>query len=101
MDYNIKLTEEFIEEVNDICDYITNKLKEPNIANNLRKNIIHKIIILEKSPRLFPKIEKISQTKQQYRRIIVNNFIILYTINEKENRIYVAHIYYKRKNYLS
>lgn len=32
--------------------------------------------------------------------MIVNNYVILYTINELEKIVYIAHIYYGGRNYL-
>ena len=46
------------------------------------------------------KIEKVDRVKRQYRRLVVNNYIILYTVDEKEKIVYIAHIYYGGRNYL-
>ena len=45
-------------------------------------------------------IEKTDKTERQYRRMVVNNYVILYTIDEQEKIVYVAHIYYGGRNYL-
>ena len=45
-------------------------------------------------------IEKTDRTERQYRRMIVNNYVILYTIDELEKIVYIAHIYYGERNYL-
>lgn len=100
MTYSIKLTEEFIEEIDEICDYISISLKAPDAANRLREKVIYNVLLLEKSPRMFAKIGKMSKTERQYRRIVVNNYVILYTIEEKDKTIYVAHIYYGGRNYI-
>ena len=39
--------------------------------------------------------------ERKYRRMPVNNYVILYTINEPEKIVYVAHIYYGGRNYLN
>ena len=46
------------------------------------------------------KIEKTDKAKRKYRRMVVNNYIILYTIDEMKKIIYVAHIHYDGRNYL-
>ena len=56
--------------------------------------------MLENSPRMCTEIEKIDRTERQYRRMIVNNYVILYTIDELEKIVYIAHIYYGERNYL-
>ena len=42
-----------------------------------------------------------SGLKRTYRRIIIKNYIILYTIDEKNRKIFVSHMYYSGKNYES
>jgi mRNA-degrading endonuclease RelE of RelBE toxin-antitoxin system len=66
----------------------------------LRKKVIYNILLLENSPRIFVEIEKTDKTDRQYRRIVINNYIILYTIDEFEKVVYVAHIYYGGRNYI-
>lgn len=100
MEYNIKLTDEFLDEIDDICNYISNNLKAPDAANRLREKVVYNILMLEKSPRIFMKIEKMAKTERQYRRIVINNYVILYTIDENEKIIYIAHIYYSGRNYI-
>lgn len=100
MEYNIKLTDEFLDEIDDICNYISNNLKAPDAANRLREKVVYNILMLEKSPRIFMKIEKMAKTERQYRRIVINNYVILYTIDDNEKIIYIAHIYYSGRNYI-
>lgn len=100
MEYKLKLTDEFLEEIDEICDYISINLKSPNIANKLRKKVVYNLLPLEKSPKMFAEIEKMSKTERRYRRIIVDNYIILYVIDEEEKIIYIAHIYYGGRNYI-
>ena len=100
MEYNIELTEEFLTEIDGIYDYISNNLKAPNAAKRLREKVMYNVLLLEKSPMMFEKIEKMSKTKRQYRRIVINNYVILYTVDEKEKNIYISHIYYGGRNYI-
>ena len=51
-------------------------------------------------PKKFAKIEKKDKLARIYRRMSVSNYVILYTIDEKEKITYIAHIYYGRKNYM-
>lgn len=100
MRYNIKLTDEFLNEFEEICNYISINLKAKVASNRLREKAIYNILLLEESPRIFAKIEKMDKLKREYRRITINNYIILYTIDEIKKIIYVSHIYYGGKNYL-
>ena len=37
MEYNVKLTEEFLGNIEEICDYITNILKNEDASNRIRE----------------------------------------------------------------
>lgn len=100
MEYSIKLADQFLEEFEKICDYISNKLKNIDASNRLREKVIDNVLLLENSPQMYTKIEKTDRTERQYRRMVVNNYVILYTIDELEKIVYVVHIYYSRRNYL-
>lgn len=100
MEYNVKLADEFIEEFEEVCNYISNKLKNIEASNRLREKVIYNVLLLENSPQMCTEIEKTDRTERQYRRMVVNNYVILYTIDEMEKTVYVAHIYYGGRNYL-
>ena len=101
MTYRVKLTEEFLEEIGEIYYYISSILQAQYAAKRLIKKVNNNLFLLIKSPKLFMKIEKYTKTKRQYRRILVNNYVILYTVDEPAKIIYVVHIYYGGRNYIN
>ena len=56
--------------------------------------------VLTDNPKLYSKIEKRNKVKNNYRRLIVSNFVIFYTISEEKDTVYISHMYYGRRNYL-
>ena len=100
MEYRIKLTDQFLDEFEVICDYISNKLKNIDASNRLREKVIYNIFLLENSPRMCIEIENVDRAERQYRRLVINNYVILYTIDEEQKIVYIAHIYYGGRNYL-
>lgn len=60
---------------------------------------MYNVLFLENSPKIFVEKEKTDRAEIQYRRKVVNNYVILYTIDESEQIVYVAHIYYDGRNY--
>lgn len=100
MEYKIKLTAEFLEEVETICEYISSNLKNMDASNRLRKKIMYNVFLLESSPRMFAEIEKTDKTKRFYRRFVIDNYVVLYTIDEIKKIIYISHVYYGGKNYM-
>lgn len=100
MEYRVKLTAQFLEEFEEIINYISSQLKNIDASNGLMEKVMNNILLLENSPRMCTGIEKTDRTERQYRRMIINNYVILYTIDELEKRVYIVHIYYSGRNYL-
>ena len=100
MIYKIVYKKDFKEELQDIYNYIANVLKEKQIANQLIIKIFTRILNLKIFPRLYMKIGKMDRLHNEYHRMIVSNYIILYTVDELNQRVIISHIYYKRKKYL-
>ncbi len=73
---------------------------ENNAANRLISKIYKRIFDLRIFPRMYMKIGKIDKINNEYHRMIVNNYIILYTVDDLNKKVFISHIYYKRKNYL-
>ena len=63
MEYRVELADEFLDEFEDICDYISNKLKNIDASNRLREKVIYNVLLLENSPRMCTEIEKTDRTE--------------------------------------
>lgn len=98
--YKIKLTEEFLEEYEKVSDYISVNLKAPEASKKLRTKIITNVLLLKNSPKMYSEIEKVDRVKRQYRKMLINNYVILYTLDDYNKIVYIAHIYYEGRNYL-
>lgn len=98
--YLIKITDECYEEMKQIYDYIANSLKANNLAVKLLKTVKIKIGKLIQMPKLYPIINKQNRAKLEYRRIVVRNYVILYTVDDNQKIVYISHMYFKRKKYL-
>ena len=49
---------------------------------------------------MYAKTEKSDKLKRIYRRIPIENYILLYTIDKEKEIVYIAHFYYGGRNYL-
>ena len=99
--FEVKFTEECIEEMNKIYEYISNNLKENNAAKRLMTVTINKILELTNIPELYMKIGRIDRLKREYHRMVVKNYVILYTIDFEKRKVYISRMIYGRKNYLN
>ena len=98
--YEIEFTEDCREEIDEIYEYISEKLVAENSAKKLMRKMRDAIMDLSESPNLYMKIEKKDKLKREDRRIVIDNFVVLYTVDESNKKVYIAHMYYGRRDYL-
>ena len=99
--FEIEFTDECIEEMQEIYEYISNNLKEDGAAKRLMRNVTDKILDLSNAPELYMKIGKVDKLKREYHRMVVKNYVVLYTIDFEERKIYISRMIYEKRNYLN
>ena len=96
--FYVEFTEQCIREMEDIYSYITYALKENKAAKRLMKEVNKRILRLSSSPELYMKIGKIDKLKREYHRMIVKNYIVIYTIDyDKKKSFYFSYDVWKKK----
>ena len=98
--YEIEFTEDCRDEIREIYKYISENLVEKESAKKLMQKMKKSVMGLVEYPRLYSKIEKKNKRKRNFRKIVVDNYVILYTIDDNKKTIYISHMYYSGKNYL-
>ena len=98
--FKVEFTEKCIEEIIEIYEYISKKLKEDVAAKNLIQNILKRILDLRFFPAIYTKIGKVDDLKREYHKMVVKNYIILYTIDFDKRKVFISHVIYQRSNYL-
>ena len=98
--FEIEFTNECIEEMIAIYEYISNNLKENNAAKKLMTEVTDKILNLSNLPEFYMKIGTTNELKREYHRIVVKNYVILYTIDLNKRKVYISRMIYGRRNYL-
>ena len=99
--FEVEFTNECIEEMIEIYEYISYKLKENNAAKRLMEMVTDKIFKLTNMPESYMKIGKNDRLKREYHRMVVKNFVVLYTIDFQKRKVYISRMIYGRRNYLS
>jgi len=99
--FKIVFTNDCIIEMDEIYAYISKKLSMPNSSKTLMKKVENAINNLKVMPNKYMIIKKDNALKLEYRRIVINNFVILYTISEENETIYIVHMYYGGIDYLN
>lgn len=99
--YKVVITLIAYKETRKIYNYLTEELYAEKAAKNLMRKIETKIQILEHLPKIYVELEKVDKFGKKYRKIIINNYIILYFIDEEKQTVVISHIYYAKSNYIN
>ena len=99
--FDVEFTDECIEEMIEIYEYISNQLKEDNAAKRLMTEVTDRVLDLANSPELYMKIGKADSLKREYHRMVVKNYVVLYTIEFGKRTVFVSRMIYGRRNYLN
>lgn len=98
--YKIHFTKECKREMDNIYDYISKRLYSPNSAKALMKMVEKAIYNLKEMPELHNIIKQYGSLNMEFRRIVIKNYIILYTISEEDKTVNIVHMYYGKSNYI-
>lgn len=97
--YDIILTKGAKTDLEEIYKYIFENLKEPDIAEKLMRKIEKSILSLDTFPNRCMKI-KAKPMNQTYRRMVIENYIVLYKVEEEKREVVIYKISYGKRNYL-
>lgn len=97
--YKVQFLENSLEEIYEIYEYISKNLNSHNSAKHFINNIISKVEILSRFPKIYSTINKYDRLNREYRKIVISNYILLYTVDEIKKSVYISHVFYGGKNY--
>ena len=98
--YKIVFTSDCIREMDYIYNYITLNLYASKAAKQLMNTVQQAIENLKIMPKIHKVIKNYIELELEYRRIVIGNYVVIYTISERERIIYIVHMYYGGRNYL-
>lgn len=99
--YKVIVTSKAKYDLEEIYHYISKSLMEENTASNLMKNIEESIKKLEYFPEAYSVIEQYQGRDYEYRKLIIKNYLVVYRIDQTEEKVYVIRVVYGGRNYLS
>ncbi len=79
--YKITWSPQAYSDLQKIHFYLKYYLKEPNISNNLIKELLSSISSLSYFPEKFTKIQYSYKKTKNIRRMLINNYVVLYEVN--------------------
>lgn len=98
--YRVIITQTAYMEINKIYNHIKQELYAENAAKGLMRKVEEEVQKLKYAPKIHIEIEKVDEIERNYRKIVIKNFIILYTINEENKVVFIAHMYYGGRDYM-
>lgn len=96
--YNVLFSEVFRNQLFSLSDYQELIYCDNSNIKKLYSKIEQIKLILESFPEIYP-IIKIKNNL--VRKIVINQFIIIYQINYNQKEIHVLHIFHSKQNYLN
>ena len=94
MRYKFRIENEARQELDDILNYISNELKNPTAASNLHKAILETVDALKTAPNGFDYSRNENLAKAGVRQVPVENYCLLYVVDDKQMKFSVIHIKY-------
>lgn len=99
MAYNLIITETANNALDEIVYYIVNKLKNPLAAIDFLNEVQKKYENVCVNPEMYEYVRDQRLAEKGYRKIPVDNYVILYLINGENKEIEIHDVLYCRENY--
>lgn len=98
--YKLDISPKAVQDITNISSYISVQLHNPTAANKLIEQIHHSINLITEMPYMYPLCTLPKPTKYNYRKAVVKNYIIVYSVREQpEKRVVISRIVYAKTNY--
>lgn len=93
-EYEVRVTRQALEQMKDIVHYISNDLMAPDAADNLLDKMKAEITKLSSFPKKQALIDEEPWRTEGVRKIVVNNFLMYYWVDDENNRVQVTAVIY-------
>lgn len=100
MKYDVIISAEAHNDIDNVLDYIVNSLKNPTAAKNLLGKIEESYVDLADNPFMYAHCNDSRLQNDGYRKVVINNYVLIYRVDEAENIVYVVRFFYGRQNYI-
>lgn len=98
--YRVDVSDPAENDLRDIVRYISSQLEVPMTALNMLNTIENDIAKLADNPQKYPLVTEERLAAMGYRKLIVKNYIVFFTVNEKLKVVDVERILYARRDWL-
>ena len=99
--FKVEFTEQYIEEMTEVYKYISINLKQYLAARRLFIKIYNRISYLSENPYIYSKLGKTDKLMREYHKMVIGNYIVLYTVDNNNRIVYISHIIYGKKDFFN
>jgi len=97
--FQIKITPKASEDLDEIFGYIASELFNERAAENLMEKIETQIMRLQDFPLSGCSVEDEILKAKGYRKLIIENYVAFYMVNEIEKQVIIMRVLYGRQHY--
>ncbi|MDB5056392.1 MAG: addiction module toxin, RelE/StbE family [Bacilli bacterium] len=97
--YNVKFTPVAIEDLDQIYAYISERLFADQAASELLEKIESCIMRLKEFPLSCSLVNETHLRSKRFRKLIVENYVVFYLVNEVDNQIVIMRVLYSAQKY--
>ncbi|MDR2826120.1 MAG: type II toxin-antitoxin system RelE/ParE family toxin [Deltaproteobacteria bacterium] len=97
--YSVNISQTAQEDIRDIFHYISDTLLVPDTAYEEIKRIRDAILSLDSMPDRFALLSDEYLARKGIRRVLVDNYVVFFLINHKEQAVHVIRVLYGRRDW--
>lgn len=99
MAYELIITDAAHEDLDKALRYISERLSNPTAAANLLEKVAECYDQLEKYPFLYEACHDIRLQRMGYRKVPINNYVLVYHPAKEEEKVYILRFFYGSRDY--
>jgi addiction module RelE/StbE family toxin len=98
--YRVFMTHTATEDLKSIARYVAQEFREPAIAQKLVDSIKDAILSLKEMPVRFSLLSDEILRGKGLRKLMLENYIVFYKVEEKDSTVTIVRILYGRRNWV-
>jgi len=97
--YKLEYLPAALKDMIDIIRYISIELKNPDAANRLAVELVDTAESVLTFPYATSVYQSIRPLKHEYRKILVQNYLLFYWVDEEKKLVTIARVIYAKRDY--
>lgn len=98
-EYVIEFSALAANDLEEISDYISSTLYAEQAAKKLMRKILKQLRQLASMPEMCPLLDNSALEKKHYRKLVVDNYVVLYSVDHEKEKVNVIRMFYGARDY--